>query len=126
LANNNLGNIKASPLLLKYDYIDSEVDESDIKNSYPYELAFVNRDTLLTKVFNQSNVVYMEILPVLVTKVDGYRISFEHVFINASNGKVVGYLPYDIKQKFISIASLKKVLSGGNKMRNTYSGEERE
>lgn len=85
--------LKASTLLIKQNFKNSNLLDADIKLSYPYPFSVVDHDSLLSLILTKGPFVYIEIVPQLVATGEAQRLGYEHVLMNAATGNIVSYIP---------------------------------
>lgn len=111
--------VSKSTLVLRDDLVPPALNTELIKRNYPFTFQVISRDSLLKEIMNKENVVYVEIVPVMVGTGEALRLGYEQVGINASTGLVCIYLPVNYAvlhatmghgtfQKFVSTGALQK------------------
>lgn len=137
VAYNHNTSLTTAKLVLRKEITDNGVNEVSIKKVYAYEGGVVHRDSLLAGIMRRDNIVYVEIVPILIGTGEAMRLTYEHILVNVKSGMVVGYLAPDYGvlhatmghgtfHKFVSLGALEKYVSGADKRSNSYSGEQRE
>lgn len=85
--------LKNSTLLLNYFMLQKkEITSEQIKGVYPFNYKIATPDSLLQSIFNNQDIVYIEITPQLISTGEAYRLGYEHVLMHAKTGMLVRYV----------------------------------
>ena len=84
--------------------------------AHPYEFEIVSHDSLLYRIFNTQNVLYVEIVPRIVGTGEAFRLGYEHIVMNAQTGMIVAYVPVNsgILHATAGLARFDKYISQGS------------
>lgn len=88
-----LNELKSHTLLIKHTLMNNALDEREIKEEYPYAFKVVENDTLLSQLSQRSNIVFIEIVPQMVSTGEALRLGYEHILMSASTGHIISYIP---------------------------------
>jgi hypothetical protein len=114
VASENFQKLKESTLLLKDLMLrKNQISSADLKSFYPFSSRITTHDSIHQSIFDNQDVVYVQITPQLKNDGDAYRLGYEHILMNAKTGIIVSYLRIStgIRNKYISLGILDKYVN---------------
>lgn len=102
--------LASKTLLLKRDWVNAELTESEVKAAYPYSFQIADPFTFNKLVVQgDSSYAYLQIVPHITSSKNKIRIQYMHLIIDAADGKVLGLSSPGLSEgnKVITKANLK-------------------